>query len=560
MPVPPTQSTLQRNLQAISTVNPELAQRICAPIVDDHIKKGPEGQILYYYGRVPRCLNLQESEMPRAEQFGQSECELVIAGIGLGEAVTVALDARHSTIHAWDRDPALMRQALTDHDWTSRILSGRLVLYLGVDCIQIPRSANQGLWVHPALAGVYSIEMPLLRSAVREKRALICSGELFVKDIAEALEEQGFSVYTWDIEGLSVAELERTVRVFQPEVAFAINFATGLSEACDRLSLPLAIWEIDPDTGFLPPCEQPQPNTHIFTYRKTRVPLFKRAGFPNSVSMPLAANTDRRTPQHLNPETAQRFRASISFVGTSMVSTALSFQARFLTLIEKCYPNAKADTAFALQEEVLAAQRTNFSQWQIPDLLEARAPGFRTACQEKGLDDPTVVLGEMAASEKRLTCVAQLGHLGIHAWGDDGWKHVERYGVKHRGYAGHFKELNHIYSQSQINVDIGRIYQSDIVPMRIFDILACGGFVLAEYTPALEELFVLGEELVVWRGLADLQKKAAYYLAHPQIARTIALAGRARVCRDHRIKDRVNEMLEAVSRANPNPKGLSLAG
>jgi spore maturation protein CgeB len=156
--------------------------------------------------------------------------------------------------------------------------------------------------------------------------------------------------------------------------------------------------------------------------------------------------------------------------------------------------------------------------------------------------------------------VAQLGHLGIHAWGDSGWKHAERYGVKHRGYAGHFKELNYIYSLSQVNVDVGRIYQSDIVPMRIFDILSCGGFVLAEYTPALEELFVLGEELVVWRDQADLQQKAAYYLDHPQIARSIALAGRARVCRDHRIKDRIHEMLEVVSRANPKPKALSLAG
>jgi spore maturation protein CgeB len=353
------------------------------------------------------------------------------------------------------------------------------------------------------------------------------------------------------------------VRVFHPEVAFAINFATGLSEACQDLNLPLAIWEIDPDTGFLPPCEQPQPNTHIFTYRASRVPLFKAAGFRNTCEMPLAANTDRRKPQSLNPQqlssdSSLQYRSPISFVGTSMVSTALDFQDRFQKLIAKAYPNAQAETATVLQDEILAEQRKDFGQWQIPELVEARAPGFRSTCQSLGLDDPTVVLGEMAASEKRLTCVAQLGHLGIQAWGDIGWKHVEKYGVTYRGYAGHFKELNHIYSHSKVNVDVGRIYQSDIVPMRIFDILACGGFVLAEYTPALDSLFVLGEELVVWHDLSDLKEKAAYYLAHPQAAQTIALAGRARVCRDHRIKDRVQEMLNAVLKESRAAKGLAL--
>ena len=94
--------------------------------------------------------------------------------------------------------------------------------------------------------------------------------------------------------------------------------------------------------------------------------------------------------------------------------------------------------------------------------------------------------------------------------------------------------------------------------MRIFDILACGGFVLAEYTEALDELFVIGEEIAVWRSIDELQEKAAYFLKHPEETRNIALAGRARVCRDHRIKDRVDEMLQAVLGARKAKKALAL--
>jgi spore maturation protein CgeB len=557
---PQLQSTLQSNLQAISTVNPALALRISEPDLADHLKKTPDGKTLFFYGRVPRILDLQDKELPKVTGFAPAGAEIVLAGIGLGEAVESALNAPHSIIRAWERDPSLLKMALSRYDWSARILSGRLVLYLGVDCVHIPRAAIQTLWAHPALEGIYAIEMPLLRNNPRARRALICAGELFVKDIAEALEEQGYSVYTWDIERLSIAELKGTARVFKPEIAFAINFAPDLSEACQALDLPLAIWEIDPDTSFFSPCKQPQPETHIFTYRKSRVEMFKSAGFPNTIAMPLAANTDRRKPQPADHENTARFRSPLSFVGTSMVPTALAFQERFRTQIAKCYPNSDSTTAFDLQEAILLEQRKDFCQWKIPDLLEARAPGFRTECEGLGLDDPTVILGEMAASEKRLTCIATLGHLGIQVWGDVGWKHIEKHGAVHRGYAGHFKELNHIYSQCQVNVDIGRIYQSDIVPMRIFDILACGGFVLAEYTEALDDLFEIGEEIEVWRTIEELQDKAAYFLNHPKETRNIALAGRARVCRDHRIKDRVDQMLQAVLGARKAKTALTLVG
>ena len=557
---PRAQATLRNNLRAIAQVNPELARRVGLSSVDDHISTGSEGQTIYHYGRVPRVLDLQPEDLVFSQHFSPPEAELVIAGIGLGEVVNTAIDSAHSKIRAWERDPTLLRLALSRNDWSQAILDSRLVLYLGIDCIEIPQVATQGLWCHPVLEGVYAIDMPLLRQGVRSRRALICAGELFVKDIAEALEEQGFSVYTWDIQRLDDAELERTVKLFQPRIAFAINFTDGLSEACASFGLPLAIWEIDPNTGYVQSSTSPQNNTHVFTYRHRRVELFKEAGFPNTSMLPLAANTDRRKPQTLPYGQENPYAASISFVGASMVETALRFQDRFRKQVQQCYPSATPDDAHALQEEVLALQRADFQNWKIPELLEERAPGFQKACKDRGLENPNILLGEMSASEKRLTCIAQLGCHKIQVWGDSGWKHILNHGIVHRGYAGHFKELNHIYCDSQINIDVGRLYQSDIVPMRIFDILACGGFVLAEYNEAIEELFVLDEEIVCWKSFADLRHKADYFLRHPEEARSIALAGRARVCRDHRIKDRVHGMLRTVLAEQDQPHLVSLAG
>ena len=120
---------------------------------------------------------------------------------------------------------------------------------------------------------------------------------------------------------------------------------------------------------------------------------------------------------------------------------------------------------------------------------------------------------------------------------------------RYAGPAGHRLELSRIYAASRVNLDVGRLYQNDIVPMRVFDALACGGFVLAEHTPDLEELFEIGVEVAAYRDEADLRARAAWYLEHPEEARAIARRGRAAVLERHAIRARVAHMLAALRRA-----------
>ena len=74
------------------------------------------------------------------------------------------------------------------------------------------------------------------------------------------------------------------------------------------------------------------------------------------------------------------------------------------------------------------------------------------------------------------------------------------------------------------------MYQDDIVTMRVFDVLACGGFVLAERSSALAELFEIGAEVDCYASADELEAKVAHYLAHPDSARAIARRGREAVC------------------------------
>jgi len=83
--------------------------------------------------------------------------------------------------------------------------------------------------------------------------------------------------------------------------------------------------------------------------------------------------------------------------------------------------------------------------------------------------------------------------------------------------------------------------------MRVFDVLACGGFLLAERHEVLSELFQEGVELETYGEIVELKDKVRYYLAHPEQARIIGQRGLRAVVERHSIAQRVQRMLASMA-------------
>jgi spore maturation protein CgeB len=404
--------------------------------------------------------------------------------------------------------------------------------------------------VHPFFADQYRIEFALLQTELQPKRALLCAGTLFVDDLADSLAEAGYSCFTWDVGRLAPDELAITAKRFGATLVAGINYTQGLAEACRDLGLRLLIWEIDPSTDALVPCRPPAEHTHIFTYRRAQVPVFEAAGFPNASYLPLAANPARRFPADPEADNASQYRAPIAFVGASMREQANLFGERLIA--EYCLwrggspLDARAECSRAL-DAMRAAHREDLTFPRVEALLTDALPEFVAALRSRAdKPDPVVLASEIVAADKRLSYVELLGPLGVHVWGDQAWQAAEGHGATYRGLAGHRFELGKIYSGATVNVDIGRLYQNDMVTMRVFDVMACRGFVLTERNDALLELFTEGVELDCYTSTDELVEKAEYYCSHPGEAAAIAARGYEALLAQHTISGRVATMLAAV--------------
>jgi hypothetical protein len=528
---------LERNLAALRRVQPGLAVRLELPVASEHVDLGPPARYLHHKAWVP----LEAGAAPLPELARASE--VLVLGVGTGallERVLASVPAARVT--AWDRDPWLLRVALSRLDVAERIANGGLVLALGTDLLELDLSGARV--EHPLLAELYRRDLALAeRAADGRPLAALATGGLLVDSLGDALERAGYGVWPLEIRRLALEELDHQMARLAPALLVAVNYTNGLAELAARHGARLVAWEIDPTTS-PPTLDASVPgaaDAGVFTWRERDVAAFRDAGFRRAAHLPIGADVDLRRPLALDADDAERYGAPVSYVGASLMQNAAAFQELFLQRWERTgFPRAAGE---ALMQEMLAEQRRDPTRFVIPALLEARTPDLRAAARAAGEDDPALLLGELAAAEKRLTYVANLGRLGVHAWGDAGWRSLERHGVRYRGPAGHALELTRIYNATRVNVDVGRLYQSDIVTLRTFDVLACGAFALVEHTAELEELFDVGREVVSYRTLPELVEKAAHYVDHPDETAAIARRGLAAVRERHTVDLRLARML-----------------
>ncbi|MFB3816900.1 MAG: glycosyltransferase [Candidatus Methylomirabilales bacterium] len=81
---------------------------------------------------------------------------------------------------------------------------------------------------------------------------------------------------------------------------------------------------------------------------------------------------------------------------------------------------------------------------------------------------------------------------------------------------------------------------------RVYEVLACGTFLLCDDRPDVRALFQDGVDLAIFRDTRELREKAEYYLAHPNARQAVARRGQDRVLTGHTYRHRLATLLRAV--------------
>jgi spore maturation protein CgeB len=107
-------------------------------------------------------------------------------------------------------------------------------------------------------------------------------------------------------------------------------------------------------------------------------------------------------------------------------------------------------------------------------------------------------------------------------------------------------EMPIVFHESRINLNITMRSISSGLSQRVFDICACGGFLMCNYQEELPELFEPGEEVEVFSSKEELLDKTAWYLEHEDERKKIAERGLERVLKEHTWDTRIASLIKTV--------------
>lgn len=325
----------------------------------------------------------------------------------------------------------------------------------------------------------------------------------------------------------------------KPDLVFSVNYSPMITEFCRRERLQYVSWIYDSPYDWmyfepiLDPCNR------VYMLDKELCQEFHDAGISTVHYLPMAANTER-LDRSVNVK--EPFTYGVSFVGALyMEEKRFSSGKDALTDYTKGYLDALA----AVQMKIAGY---NFIPEVLGPVLDELCKVYPRYPLKGDLRTDAYFCAESVINPW-ITSLERMDLLEAVAkdYGVDLFTHIKEFtlpNMRNHGPVNYYEEMPGVFRKSKINLNISKRGMRSAVPLRCFDIMGSGGFLLSNFQSGFLDLFVPGEDFVYYEDKGDLLRKIGYYLTHEQERQEIAQNGHDKVAANHTYRHRVRQMLD----------------
>ena len=188
------------------------------------------------------------------------------------------------------------------------------------------------------------------------------------------------------------------------------------------------------------------------------------------------------------------------------------------------------DSNAVARYKALGYENILMSQWAANTALYHRLEGMQ---QDMGV----TFVGQDYANRSELYDKLMKKKVDVQFFGD-GW----------RNGRVSLERMIEIYNRSRINLNFSgsALNIAKQVKARVFDIPACGGFLLTEHSPTLENYYEIGKEIESFKTIDEAVDKIIYYLDNEDERKKIAERGYRRTMKDHLYQNRFKEIFKQI--------------
>lgn len=377
-------------------------------------------------------------------------------------------------------------------------------------------------------------------------------GSICEPDMIDALQELGHTVLELTMEisrkDIPPQEIVRTVSETLLQSNFdgvwSVNYYPALSEICNIFHIRYICQTVDSPVMELYSHTLANPWNRVFLFDRQQYDTFHSINPEHIHHLPLAVNTSR----------LEQFFGTVSQTDRARFTSDVSFVGSLYT--EKCPYDALSQADSYLTgylEGLMEAQSKVYGYFFLPELLTddiikrfiASMPDYYLPPEHALRDDRMIIslmyLGPKVTSMERTRLLSALGKLSpvdLFTRSD-----TSSLPVRNRGGVKTLTEMPLVFSGSGINLNMTAKSIRSGIPLRVFDILGCGGFLLSNYQTELLDYFVPGEDLDIYTCEEELLDKTAYYLQHDGQRREMAQTALEKIRREHSYHTRMEQLL-----------------
>lgn len=329
---------------------------------------------------------------------------------------------------------------------------------------------------------------------------------------------------------------------YRPHFILSINH-TGLDAdgqvlaLLKRCGVPFASWFVDYPEMFMTNEVSADSLLSIFCWNPQSIPFFKTKKVQEVHYLPLGTDTSIFKPQNPMPKPTHQ----VSFVGSSWtykISEMLR-TTRFPAPLLREY--RRLGKIFEKDPDI-----------NRQSLLKMMAPQAQTALKKLPAHNQKRfyrLIQLEGTKQKRINTVSKLLNFMPVIVGDFYWKQAlseqnKKYSWWNR--INYERELPAFYQSSAINFNTTSLQASYAMNQRIFDVPACGSFILTEQNSTLEELFEPGKEVACYRNVDEIKETTTYWLNNPEARKGIIKAAHNRILDQHTYGHRLVQLIKKM--------------
>ena len=357
--------------------------------------------------------------------------------------------------------------------------------------------------------------------------------EKALKDLKVEYDVWFYQLKDWERDDAFVEKFRQVLNRENYDIVLSVNYCPLISDICQSVNIKYVSWVYDAPIHIRDTRSFHNSCNRVYFFDGGQVKQYQKKGYSNIFHLPLAAEDSMW--QFSNQE---KYACDVAFVGRLYQSDyeyLMGALPQYYRGITEGFISAQGLVygAYFLDELITDSFMDQINEFYLKKSngqkrVERAEMEFACACEVTGRE-----------RFMALSLLSKRYH--VHVYSGDDVRRIE--GAEACGPVEYYTEMPSAFRGAKVNLNISLKAIRTGIPLRVLDVLSCGGFLITNFQEELLEYFEPDVDLVIYQDMKDMIFKVDYYLKHEEERERIAKNGYRKIKKYFSFGERMGYLL-----------------